>query len=138
MREIKFRGLAANGEFAFGCLLKDRPNSTNYYETFSQRISWFCDNGGDYNVPVMNGTVGQYTGLKDCEGTEIYEGDIVECDLYAQESGTRTEKHFGTVVYNEFEYAVEMEDDFWPLASWKCVASAKVIGNIHTTPELIK
>ena len=132
MREIKFRGLAANGEFAFGCLLKDRPNSTNYYETFSQRISWFCDNGGDYNVPVINGTVGQYTGLKDCEGTEIYEGDLIQM----------SHRHTGAyeVVWFQSDFGCgwkkRRKDSTTDIGAECCVM--KVIGNIHQNPELMK
>ena len=104
MREIKFRGMDANGNMRYGRLSQDKPNSTVYYTEYSQRICW-----DDCNIPVKNSTLGQYTGLKDntkweqltekekkdfyelhksefdiddvknlWNGKEIYEGDIIK------------------------------------------------------------
>lgn len=78
----------------------------------------------------------QFTGLTDRNGDEIYEGDIIKAKLIT-DTGV-IENHIGHVLFEDFEYAVETADSSWPIASWKCVESCEVIGNIYTTPELFE
>lgn len=68
MREIKFRGLSLTGDWIYGNL----DNQGNMVEIFNR------DDGMFSKSIVMPKTVGQYTGLKDKDGKEIYEGDILQ------------------------------------------------------------
>lgn len=104
MRELKFRGW--DGE----SLKVLSPKQLMSYMEFGLPIS-------------------QYTGLQDKNGTEIYEGDIIETDYYG---------------VSEVYYCAE-DAGYYPFSSpsyggheWEAVTALRstIIGNVYQNPEL--
>lgn len=120
MKEIKFR---AWDNCAKQMIYK------HYYIGFSGEIKPYND-----SLILM-----QYTGLKDKNGKEIYEGDI--CIIYELTNTREVGK--GLVVYDELEclYAIDktpLQYHVYNTATNNPRACLKVIGNIYENPELLE
>lgn len=80
----------------------------------------------------------QFTGLKDKNGKEIFEGDIIKCS-------DGHDYYFGVVAYDKdygnfgvIEDNDEDMDPFGYLFEWKNVEELEVVGNKYENPELLK
>lgn len=116
MREILFRGkrkdngMWIEGDYQHFCIGND--------------IYVYIGRWGEESRSVKPETVGQFTGLTDKNGKNIFEGDILKWDDIEWGS-----EHLEVVEWNYSLFSIRKDD--WN--EW-----CEVVGNIHDNPELIK
>ena len=74
----------------------------------------------------------QYTGLRDKNGREVYEGDIMRFKDWWDE------EMVGEVRYSEKDMAFTIVNDFWDGFPIMYADDLEVIGNIYENPELLE
>ena len=141
MRTIKFRGKdIKTGEWLHGNIQVPSKEGVGYF-------MWDCDHNQKEVIPD---TVGQFTGLTDKNGKEIYEGDILRGDEYPFNCDG-IDNYFAEVVWADNVcgfYRIThkkanstvrgISHGNWSELDEEDIKSFEIIGNIHDNPELLK
>lgn len=145
-REIIFRGKRVdNGEWVYGRGLQqckdELGNEIVAIFTDIVKSEKYIKKEGRYTLyymPVKAETLGQHTGLKDKNGKQVFEGDILR--LTGSTSNLTVE-----VVYNEEDTSFVLkltsinEVSARTLGSWLSLGyECVIIGNVYDNPELMK
>ena len=136
MREIKFR--AKHGkEWVYGDLHLLSKMEHIHTDPFTKK---------SINIE----TIGQYTGLKDKNGKEIYEGDILRSDEYPFNCDGK-DNYFAEIVWADNVcgfYRITLKNPIstvrgishgnWEQLDEEDIKSFEVIGNIYDNPKLVE
>ncbi len=146
MNEIKFRGKIKNSdEWAFGFPYSEKGKAF----IMEGNILDFCYQVEDDSELIVEHnfyviahevdpeTVGQYIGLKDKNGKEIYKDDVVEF-MYKDPNNMENSKEVRCqIVFHEGMFCLKWKDGYInkaPLNPEKYT----VVGKIHENPDLLK
>ena len=77
----------------------------------------------------------QYTGLKDKNGTKIFEGDVVNCVPYKKHLKDRIMHGIREVVFDQQDATFYYDSNI--TMNWGGIASYEVIGNIYENKDLL-
>ena len=137
MRELKFRcwGIKENKYLKLHSI---------HLSTSKFIVSYYGVGGGNISIALKDVIIEQYTGLKDKNGKEIYEGDIVEqfvCGVKKFKGKEVGRKTVWQVRWNEEECCFELHYLSGSLFGDSLMAKGEeyeVIGNIHENPDFLK
>lgn len=139
MREIKFRG---KGKY---CEYKDKwlygylyvYGKPKIYSILNENdvvtLNEFLGSCVPAFINVDPETIGQYTGLKDKNGVEIYEGDLIKTDYASGIWVVAFDERYTCVSLFE---AKQLSDKYIALSN-RFQYDYEVVGNIYDNPELL-
>ena len=122
MRAIKFRGKSIfTDEWFYGDLV---------HSADKKRTAILVNDKDSYDeCKVVPETIGQFTSLYDCDGKEIFEGDILDFN------GIKVEVRF---VRGVFAFLANGNLDEELCGDCRTDLFAKVIGNVYENPDILK
>lgn len=142
MREIKFRAWDKRTERMFDneLLLKSGRELMKFVQRMRPYLPDMENAKGGLLLPTddENMFFMQFTGLRDADGRDIYEGDVLEIVYENTDPDIVTVKYHGERGYPAFDTVPKLGCDENGLSYALAVCRVRVIGNIFEHPHLIE
>ncbi len=135
--DLDYNDVPHKGHFVYGNLIKGKSNDDvdaivgNLIEINDEyvNVEWWCS--------IEKGSAEQSTGLKDANGKEIYEGDII---VSKPNDPELEPPKIGVVKRSKIDagwcYRTATDDyNIWTSGKYR---TYEIIGNVHTNPELLE
>lgn len=144
MREIKFRLIRDGKVVGYEKFYPGKRRGDGSWEAYP---NWLYSKDGEIwsaGNYIFHTSKDQYTGLKDKNGAEIYEGDrLKSSEPLGEYQSDYAMRGIGIVLWNESKagYVLKWVDsrdgEHFPLLSDMINRYNEIIGNIHENPELL-
>ena len=134
-REILFRA-KCSGVWRYGSYVHfDKKPTHNCCNCNYKDFIITNEDDGEHYYPITDlSSIGQYTGLRDCKGKEIYEGDILKGQEYSIILEYNVRQAAFVAVNSKLPMGV-----YLPMSQrWIDEVKLVIGGNMHDNPELIK
>lgn len=136
-REIKFRGKAINDDFFKGTWVYGYYTKVLWGENLVDVIT-----DGAHEIPIQIETLGQFTGLRDKNGKEIYEGDIINVNGKYPRLVNFIDEYACFCLARISDLDNNLETGYWQqvMPGWwnNPNREIEVCGNIYDSLELLK
>ena len=128
-REIKFRGKNYENKWKYGDLVQEKWKQGKAIMIKKETTAW----------SVLEDTVGQYTGLHDKNGKEIYEGDTIKCKKHIGGNFVDYCMENGFVEFKDGEFGLHRKQGYYQSLKkfLEYDYELEVTGNIYDNPELL-
>ncbi len=141
MRDIKFRAWDKEKQFMFSPTQIEIAQGENFNKWDKWRPMAWRDELPEKGSGGIGRALGdecelmQYTGLKDINGKEIYEGDIVQQNY--KFAYNQNQAFMGEVLYSDCVFWLKNDDECTFLYDEYGIYNSEVIGNIYENPQLV-